>query len=72
MGLLDFFRRRGASEPSATVATAGGADAAPDERGHAKHAPSAGSPAEGPPAGMSDPGALTGDDADDVVGGERE
>ena len=70
MGLLDFLRRRGGSDPSAPDATRGGAEAPSDERAHAEHAPAAGLPAEGPPVGTSDPGALAGDDVDEVAGGE--
>lgn len=71
MGLLDFFRRRGASRPTAPDADAGGVEAPPDERGHGVGVP-AGATAEGPPVGVSDPGALTGDDADDVVAAEED
>ena len=70
MGLLGFFRRRGASEPSSRAATAGGAEAAWEERAHGAGVP-AGSPAEGPPGGVSDPGSLTGEDADEVVASEE-
>lgn len=68
MGLLDFFRRRGASEPGSSDVTAGGAEEPADERAHAAHAPVAGLPAEGPPVGTGDPGSLTGEDADEVAG----
>ena len=70
MGLLDFFRRRGASEPGAAEATAAGADLPPDDRAHGAGVP-AGSAAEGPPVGVSDPGSLTGDDAEEVVAPEE-
>ena len=66
MGLLDFFRRRGASEPGDPDANAGGAESSPTERAHGVGVP-AGAAAEGPPVGVSDPGSLTGDDADEVV-----
>ena len=66
MGLLDWFRRRGAGEPGTASATAGGAESPPDDRAHGMGVPP-GSAAEGPPVGVSDPGALTGDDADEVV-----
>jgi hypothetical protein len=70
VGLLDFFRRRGASEPRAPEATAGGAEALPDDRAHGVGVP-AGSAAEGPPVGVSDPGSLAGDDADEVIAPEE-
>ena len=66
MGLLDFFRRRGASEPGDPDANAGGAESSPTERAHGVGVPP-GAAAEGPPVGVSDPGSLTGDDADEVV-----
>jgi hypothetical protein len=66
MGLLDFFRRRGASAPSDPEANAGGAESTPDERAHGVGVP-AGAAAEGPPVGVADPGSLSGDDADEVV-----
>jgi hypothetical protein len=69
MGLLDFFRRRGASEPGSADVAVGGGETAPDERAHGPGVP-AGSAAEGPPVGVSDPGSLTGEDADRVA--ERE
>ena len=69
MGLLDFFRRRGASEPADPDANAGGAESSPAERAHGVGVP-AGAAAEGPPVGVSDPGSLTGEDADRVA--ERE
>ena len=65
MGLLDFFRRRGDSE------TSGGAESAPEERAHGAGVPP-GSAAEGPPVGVSDPGALGGEDAGDVVAAEED
>jgi hypothetical protein len=65
MGLLDWFRRRGASEPGDPDATAGGVEEAPDHRAHGAGV-EAGSASEGPPVGMSDPGALTGEDADSI------
>ena len=67
MGLLDWFRRHGASEPGDAGATAGGGEEPPDERAHGPGV-EAGSAAEGPPVGMSDPGALTGEDADSAAG----
>ena len=70
MGLLDFFRRRGASAPDAAKTDAGGAEAPPDERAHGAGVP-AGATAEGPPVGLSDPGSLAGDDADTVAAGEN-
>jgi hypothetical protein len=66
MGLLDFFRRRGASAPTSSEATAGGGETPADDRAHGVGVP-AGATAEGPPVGVSDPGALTGEDADEVV-----
>ena len=66
MGLLDFFRRRGGIDSTSTGG--GGAErSAADERDEASVGP-AGFGAEGPPVGTSDPGALTGDDADRVAG----
>ena len=59
MGLLDFFRRKGGTEPL--------------EPEHGEASPGEpGLPAEGPPVGASDPGALTGEDvADgDVLGAD--
>ena len=70
MGLLDWFRRRGASEPGSADADAGGAEAPPEERAHGAGVP-AGAAAEGPPVGVSDPGALSGDDAGEVVAPEE-
>jgi hypothetical protein len=55
MGILDWFRRR-------SLATAGGEETPPAHRAHGEGV-EAGSTAEGPPAGMSDPGSLTGEDA---------
>jgi hypothetical protein len=66
MGLLDFFRRRGASAPGSSDANAGGAEAPPEERAHGVGVP-AGATAEGPPVGVADPGSITGEDADEVV-----
>ena len=66
MGLLDFFRRRGGSDSASADVTAGGAESPPDERAHGPGVP-AGSASEGPPVGVSDPGSITGDDADEVV-----
>ena len=71
VGLLDFFRRRGASSPGAPDAAAGGAEAPPGERGHGVGVP-AGASAEGPPVGVSDPGSLGGEDAADVVAAEED
>ena len=66
MGLLQFFRRRGASDPAATEVTAGGEESSPEERAHGPGVP-AGAAAEGPPVGVADPGSITGEDADEVV-----
>jgi hypothetical protein len=66
MGLLDFFRRRGGSDPGSSDVTAGGDDAPGEARAHGAGVP-AGSASEGPPVGVSDPGSITGDDADEVV-----
>lgn len=71
MGLLDFFRRRGASEPGSPEAAAGGAESPAEDRGHGVGIPP-GSAAEGPPVGVSDPGALTGEDAGEVVASEED
>jgi hypothetical protein len=71
MGLLDWFRRRGApgtgsaeadagAHPATTSAPETATDAA-TEAAHGAGVP-AGSPAEGPPVGVSDPGSLTGED----------
>lgn len=70
MGLLDWFRRRGAPGAGSTETT----DAHPvttsppdtaveaaTEAAHGAGVPT-GSPAEGPPVGVSDPGSLTGED----------
>jgi hypothetical protein len=70
MGLLEWFRRLGVSAPGSPDATAGGAEAPPGERAHGAGVPP-GSASEGPPVGVSDPGSLTGDDADEVVGPEE-
>jgi hypothetical protein len=70
MGLLDFFRRRGASEPTDPDANLGGAESSPAERAHGVGVP-AGAAAEGPPVGVSDPGSLSGEDADEVVAPEE-
>ena len=66
MGLFDFFRRRGAG---AIASGPAGGEGPPDarERDEASVGP-AGFGAEGPPVGTSDPGALTGGDAEDVAG----
>ena len=66
MGLLDWFRRRGASDPDDPQADAGGGESPPEDRAHGPGVP-AGSAAEGPPVGVSDPGSLTGEDADRVA-----
>ena len=71
MGLLDFFRRKGPSEPGSPEAATGGAESEPEDRAHGVGVPP-GSPAEGPPVGVSDPGALTGDDAGEVVASEED
>ncbi len=65
MGLLDWFRRRGA--PSAGAAEAGAhpvTTSAPETATEAAHGAGvpAGSAAEGPPVGVSDPGSITGED----------
>lgn len=61
MGLLDFFRRKGGTEPGE-----GG------ERDTSQAEP--GLSAEGPPVGASDPGALAGDDVagEDVLGADAD
>ena len=61
MGLLDFFRRKGATEPTR-----------PGPRDTSQAEP--GLPAEGPPVGTSDPGTLTGEDVarEDVVGADSD
>lgn len=69
MGLLDFFRRGGGTDPTEREATAGGAESPPDDRAHSAHVPAAGLPAEGPPVGTADPGSVTGEDA---VSGDSE
>ena len=69
MGLLDFFRRRGASDPDSSEVVSGGAESPADDRAHGVGVPP-GSTAEGPPVGVSDPGALTGEDAGEVVASE--
>ncbi len=71
MGLLDWFRRRGASAPGGPEVDYGGAEEPPERRGHGPGVP-AGSAAEGPPVGASDPGSLTGEDADEVVAADEE
>jgi hypothetical protein len=67
VGLLDWFRRRGTSEPGDPDATFGGSDEPAAERAHGAGV-EAGSAAEGPPVGISDPGSLTGEDADTSAG----
>ncbi len=62
MGLLDFFRRGGGTDPREPEATAGGAETPPDDRAHSEHSSLAGLPAEGPPVGTADPGSVTGED----------
>ncbi len=69
VGLLDFFRRRGTTDPLDPEANAGGGEMPPEERAHGAGVP-AGSASEGPPVGMSDPGSITGEDATQVA--ERE
>ncbi len=71
MGLLDFFRRKGASEPDSSEPAVGGAESPAEDRGHGVGVPP-GSTAEGPPVGVSDPGALTGEDAGEVVASEED
>jgi hypothetical protein len=70
MGLLDWFRRRGASEPGAPDVDFGGADEPEEYRGHGAGVP-AGSASEGPPVGVSDPGSLSGEDADEVIAADE-
>ena len=73
MGLLDWFRRRGAPDAGAAErtnahpVTTSAPETDLDARTEAAHGAGvpAGSPAEGPPVGVSDPGSLTGED--DVV-----
>jgi hypothetical protein len=60
MGLLDWFWRRGSSGSPEDL---GDASAFPT---HGAGVPS-GSGSEGSPVGVSDPGSLSGDDADEVV-----
>lgn len=77
MGLLDWFRRRGApgagaaertdAPPAATAEPESELDAR-TEAAHGAGVP-AGSPAEGPPVGVSDPGSITGED-EPVAAGE--
>ena len=71
MGLLDFFRQKGASEPGAPGPTSGGAESPPEDRAHGVGGPP-GSTAEGPPVGVSDPGSLSGEDAGEVVASEED
>jgi hypothetical protein len=71
MSLLDFFRRKGASEPRAAESTSGGAESPAEDRGHGVGVPP-GSTAEGPPVGVSDPGSLSGEDAGEVVASEED
>ncbi|MBW3593076.1 MAG: hypothetical protein KY396_05235 [Actinobacteria bacterium] len=71
MGLLDFFRRKGATARGSSETTAGGAASPPDDRAHGVGVPP-GSAAEGPPVGVSDPGSLTGEDAGEVVASEED
>ena len=68
MGLLDFFRRRGRADEFASRGER--AHGEPDRTDVSVGPP--GFSAEGPPVGTSDPGALTGDDADDVARRPRE
>lgn len=78
MGLLDWFRRRGAPGAGAYEADADAhpvttsepetATEAATEAGHGAGVP-AGSPAEGPPVGVSDPGSITGED-EPIAAGE--
>ncbi|MDQ3889626.1 MAG: hypothetical protein M3312_03630 [Actinomycetota bacterium] len=65
MGLFNFLRRKGrADAPQAQAPT--------DSRDRDEASVAApGFAAEGPPVGTSDPGALTGEDAGDVVGGDE-
>ncbi len=64
MGLFDFLRRKGRADAPQTQ---GPTDTR--ERDEASVGPP-GFAAEGPPVGTSDPGALTGEDAGDVVSGD--
>jgi len=78
MGLLDWFRRRGApgagsaEGAGAHPATTAGPETELDARTEAAHGAGvqAGSTAEGPPVGVSDPGSITGED--DPVAAEQE
>ena len=54
MGLLEWFRRHGASRPG----------------DHGAGVPP-GSSSEGPPVGLSDPGSLSGEDAEEVVAADE-
>jgi hypothetical protein len=71
VGLLDFFRRKGRSEGSSSDAAAGETQSRFEDRAHGAGVPP-GSAAEGPPVGVSDPGALTGEDAGEVVASEED
>lgn len=71
MGLLDWFRRRGAqgagsAEPAADAhpATTAEPETGADARTEAAHGAGVppGASAEGPPVGVSDPGSFTGED----------
>lgn len=79
MGLLDWFRRRGAQgagaserDGAAHPATTAAPETAADARTDAAHGAGAppGAAAEGPPVGVSDPGSFTGED--DVVAAHEE
>ena len=70
MGLLNWFRRRGASEPGAADADYGGGEEPAEHRGHGSGVP-AGAAAEGPPVGLSDPGSITGEDAGEAAAAEE-
>jgi hypothetical protein len=66
VGLLDWFWRRGSS--GAPSDTGGEPDS---DRPQGEGVP-AGSPSEGSPVGMSDPGSITGEDADEVVAADED
>ena len=71
MGLLDFFRRRGGVDPSSGASPEAEGPTDVEERDEASVGPP-GFAAEGPPVGISDPGSLTGEDADELAGPEAE
>ncbi len=69
MGLLDFFRRRAATD--AAVAGETQLDAGRPESAETTSEAPPGQSAEGPPVGASDPGSLSGEDADEFLGGRK-